>query len=331
MTASEPLLKIRFDGDALGAGRIPVSHLLRFLENFNKALQRTERVMRGVADSIRRGAPLQNTREEIALDLVLLTHGSPAAVLGFERRQTEPPLPSMDNGMDILENAITGLNIVQGGGDNQPMPAGFDAGVLAAWRDVGCLFRQGVSRIQFTMLRHGAPICGTYTYSGYERIQQRIQGPQTNIRTIEGRLLMADFKEHGTRCRVHPPIGDPVLCLFDEAMKDEVLDNMLHYVRIVGEAKEDAVTAKITSINIHDVQRLEDREQESADLLPRGTPISRGFWESPSLDELALSQNVKPMPDVRLLFGTWPGSANDGFEESIDELRHFGMAGGDAQ
>ena len=41
-----------------------------------------------------------------------------------------------------------------------------------------------------------------------------------------------------------------------------------------------------------------------------------------SLDELAESQNVKPMADVRALFRTWPSDEDDGFEESIDELRH---------
>ena len=139
---------------------------------------------------------------------------------------------------------------------------------------------------------------------------------------------MADFKEHGTRCRVHPSVGEPVLCLFDEEQKDEVLENILQYVRIVGEAKEDPVTSKIASIKIHDIDRLEDRENEAADLLPKGTPILRHFWESPTLDELAHSQNVQPIVDVRALFGTWPGEENDGFEAAVDELRHQNIAGG---
>ena len=90
----------------------------------------------------------------------------------------------------------------------------------------------------------------------------------------------------------------------------------------MGEAKEDPLTGKIASIKIHDIERLEDREGEAADLLPQGTPISRDFWESPTLDELAQAQNVKPMMDVNALFGTWPGEADDGFEKIIDELRH---------
>ena len=41
-----------------------------------------------------------------------------------------------------------------------------------------------------------------------------------------------------------------------------------------------------------------------------------------TIDELADVQNVKPMADVRALFGTWPGKKDDGFEEAINELRY---------
>ena len=196
-----------------------------------------------------------------------------------------------------------------------------------AWRDAGILFNQGIEKIEFTLNHRDTPVVTSFTPNGFRRIQERIKGPQTNIRTIEGRLLMADFKEHGTRCRVHPSVGEPVLCLFDEEQKDEVLEDMLQYVRIVGEAKEDPISGKITSIKIHDIERLEDKEDEATELLPKGTPISRDFWESPTLDELAQSQHVQPMADVRALFGTWPGEDDDGFEASIDELRHLSKTG----
>ena len=111
-------------------------------------------------------------------------------------------------------------------------------------------------------------------------------------------------------------------CLFGDEQKDEVFEDMLQYVRVVGEATEDPVTGKITSIKIHDIERLEDHQDEAIDLLPQGTPISRNFWESPTLDELAQSQHVKPMMNVEAIYGTWPGEDDDGFEASINELRH---------
>jgi len=45
------------------------------------------------------------------------------------------------------------------------------------------------------------------------------------------------------------------------------------------------------------------------------------FFKSTTLDKLALAQNVKPIPDVTILFGSWPGEMDDGFEDAIDELR----------
>ena len=324
MNEDNPLLKIRFDGDAVGPGKIPVSHLLRFLSNLNKALQRTGRVLQGDADSVRRGQPPHNIKEEVELDLVSLTPGSSAAVLGFERRQKSLSLAEMDFGLEILEKSIDGLEAVQKDDADEALPNGYDTGVLMAWRDAGMLFSQGIDKIEFTLNHREKAVQTSFAPNGVTRIQERIRGPQVNIRTIEGRLLMADFKEHGTRCRVHPSAGDPVLCLFDEGQKDEVLESILQYVRIVGEAKEDPISQKITDIKIHDIERLEDRQDEAADLLPKGTPISRAFWESPTLEELARSQNVQPMADVRALFGTWPGEENDGFETAIDELRHPG-------
>ena len=57
MNRHNPLLKIRFDGKAVGAGTIPVSHLLDFLSNMKKVLQRIGRVLQGDAESVRRGQP----------------------------------------------------------------------------------------------------------------------------------------------------------------------------------------------------------------------------------------------------------------------------------
>lgn len=328
MSENDPLLKIRFEGNAVGPGKIPVSHLLTFLSNLTKAFQRIGRVLAGESESAKRGRQPQSIKEEVALDLMMLTHGSPAAVLGFERRQTRLSLPGLDMGLEIFEKSLTGLVEIQSA--ESELPTGYDAGVLMAWRDAGVVFSQGVSSIEFSLNHRTEPLTARFTPDGLTRIQERIQGPTTNIRVIEGRLLMADFKEHGTRCRVHPSFGEPVLCLFDDEQKDEVLEDILQYVRIIGEAKEDPLSGKIVSIRILDIERLPNKEEEAAELLPQGTPISYGFWESPNLDDLAQTQNVQPMHDVRSLFGTWPGELDDHFERIIDDLRYPQLTDGDS-
>jgi len=55
----------------------------------------------------------------------------------------------------------------------------------------------------------------------------------------------------------------------------------------------------------------------------RPLPHPGNFWESPTLEELTRIQGVKPLKDVRELFGTWPGEPDDGFEEAINALRRF--------
>ena len=322
MNTRGPMLEIRFDGAAVGSGTIPVSHLIHFLANLSKALLRTGRLLHGNGRSLHRGQPPAGIKEAVDLDLVLLTHGSPATVLGFERRSDVERLPGLDIGMQVFETAVGGLDAVQRGGRNDALPAGWDAGVLMAWRDAGALFKWNVSSIGFTLRGRGDVRRTTFTPEGLMRIRERITGPRTDVRTIEGRLLMADFKEQGTRCRVHPSIGEPVLCLFGEERKDEVLENILHYVRVVGKATE-SVGGTIASIEVHDMERLEGRDDDASDL-PPGAFVSQDFWTSPTLDDLAKAQNVGPL-DVDALFGTWPGDDDDGFEETIDELRRSGL------
>lgn len=320
MNELKHFLSIRIEGKSVGSGRISVSHLLQLISQFNKTLHGCGMVLMGQAESIRKGPRQKSIKEEIALDLVEITHGSPATLLGFERASSQQALEGMDFSLEIFEKSLLGLQQVQQ--EENELPVGFDIGVLSAWRDLGTLFDKGVNEICFFLNNRNQPIESRYDLKGFQRIQERIIGPQINIKTIEGRLLMADFKEHGTRCRVHPSIGDPVLCLFDEERKEEVLNNILHYVKVIGEAKEDPFTGKISSILLHDIQRLEDREQEETDLLPKGTSLPISFWQSPSIEELAQLQGVKPIDDITTLFGTWPGEPDDGFEEDIHNLRH---------
>jgi hypothetical protein len=150
-----PFLQAQLEGESIGAGRIPVAHLLALLKDLNKAFHRTGVVMAGEADGIRRGDQPRNIKDYIALDLVLLTHGSRAVVLGFERRQPQHSLPGPGIGREVFEKSLTGLDEIRKEGN--ALPTGFDPGVLLAWRDVGLLFHKGVDEIRFTL--NGDRIC----------------------------------------------------------------------------------------------------------------------------------------------------------------------------
>ena len=62
---------------------------------------------------------------------------------------------------------------------------------------------------------------------------------------------------------------------------------------------------------------------DSIDNLPSTLdPGVNSFWQAPTLEQLIAAQGVKPISDIRVLYGTWPGEEEDGFEAMIDALRH---------
>ncbi len=147
----------------------------------------------------------------------------------------------------------------------------------------------------------------------------QIQGPIETRRSIEGRLLEGDFKESGRHCRVHPPVGRPVECSFDEAQQQAVLAALTHRVRIVGEAVES--DGEIRRLKLEDIEILDlDSPDEQV-------PASDAFFEpSTDLATLALDQGVEPVTDFdRLLGDFWPeDETSDDFIAALHEWRREG-------
>ena len=321
-----PLLTIRLEGKAVGHARISVDKLVRVLSRFSKAIYRHGKFLEGETSDAKTKARESSIKEKVALDVVMYAEGSRAVVIGLDKSTPEISAVGMDPTADLLKKSIDGLQQLQRKGEE--LPAGMDLGVLTAWKDLGVLFSQGISEMKFRLQENGETFHGKYTPEGFQILQEKIKGPITNVKAIEGRLLMADFKEQGTRCRIHPESGPPVLCLFKSEQADDVLSNMLHYVRIVGDAKIDPNTEKIETIRIIDIERLDELEGRATDLLPQGTPVSSEFWVPQSFDDLVRAQEVVPLEDPSILFGTWPGELDDGFEELISELRRAQIKNG---
>jgi hypothetical protein len=131
-------------------------------------------------------------------------------------------------------------------------------------------------------------------------------------RTIEGRLLMGDFREPHFRCRIHPPVGAPITCTFDEAQRESVLAALTRYVRIVGESKEEG--GQRVSLKIADIELL-DRSGE--------TPEERPLFEKKSdLEQLAAEQGVTAIADFDSLLGDfWP--EDESADDFIAQMRSW--------
>ena len=173
MNERDPLLTILFDGEAVGSGRIPVSHLIRFLFNMDKALKQAGRVLNDI-NRVREGRHTQNINKAVELDLVSLTRRGTKVVLGLDlgqADQTDSFYSEKDFGLEVLEKAIEGLQIIQNS-KAEPLPPGYSPDVLAAWHEAGRLFTKNIVRIELTLNQRTGPLKAVYTPEGFNRIQQ---------------------------------------------------------------------------------------------------------------------------------------------------------------
>ena len=296
-------LRVRLRGPGVPEGRILLSDLVKFGRHLQTAVDRVARVLSGEAVSARPGRRPEHIQSACALEVVAIEPGSFELALDFRRDQTA--LPGMDMGETALEKLVVGIEGVAA--DEGALPAGYDEGVLAAWREAGAVFAHGVDAIDFHLRTSTARIDAAYDSGVHRRVVERIQGPVHNRRTFEGRLLMADFQEARFKCRVHPPVGSPVECDFDETLEEVVYDNLRAFVRVTGEAEEDPEMKRIKRLKIVDIEPLEV-ETEAQSISPDE------FWHSLTLEELAAEQGIKvPQPLDSVI-----GAAADLWEDDRD-------------
>ena len=299
-------LTVHLEGKGVERHRIALHDLILFGQQLQAALARVGTVLSG-GTSLRRGRKPAEIAEACSLDLVSMTDGSVA--LAFEPRVPSPEqaklFPADSLGERALGCLVDGLAHLSNEATEMELPRGYDRGVLLALREGAKILDHGISAIRFDLRGRGQRLKASYTPQLQEQVVRRIRAPIASQREIEGRLLMGDFRESDLRCRVHPPVGSPIACTFDEAQRESVLAALTQYVRIVGEAKEEA--GRIVSLKIADIEILDNiREAEE------GRPL---FDEKSNLEELATEQGVTAVADFDALLGDfWPQ------DESADDF-----------
>ncbi len=309
-TQPEAILVLRAKGPVTEDGRLPLADLLKIGKHVQAAVERVGRVLVGQADSRRPGRKPPEIAEECALEVVALNQGSFEIALDLPRRKFE----EMDLGVEALEKLLEGWKHLDNGA---ALPPGYDMGVLHSLRDLGRVLSSGIERIEVEP--RSPRLRGRFSYDEglRERIVRQISGPVTGQRTVEGRLLMADFRHEGERCRIHPPVGRPITCHFDESLEETIQELLRSNVRVTGETKEDPVTGQITDIRIGDIEpvSLEGKAFETV------TP--EDFWEEKSLERLAAEQGVEPVSRFEDVFGTGAGlwESDEDFDAFLSAIK----------
>jgi hypothetical protein len=253
---------------------------VQFGHQLQTAVDRVARVLGGEVSSVPGRRP-QLIRSACALEVVALNEGS--FEMAIDLRRDQLALAGMDVGQAALEKLVSGLASLAR--DGEGLPSGYDVGVLAAWRETSTLFGHGLEAVDLHLRTAHGRFDVVYDAQVHARVAARIKGPVQNLRTLEGRLMMADFKELGRRCRIHPPVGPPVPVEFDESLADAVYDSLRSSVRVTGEAEEDAHTGCIRLLRLRDIERLAV-ETGTQSLSPED------FWRDPTVEELAAEQGL---------------------------------------
>lgn len=313
-------LTIRFEGPGVARQRLSLRDLVAFGAQIQIALDRVALRLQGEPDSLLRGRRPAEIEQACSLDIVSVQGGgSVTMVCDLPQRAQQLIGDFRDPGETALRTLVEGLTELAGEGPE--LPAGYDKGVLLAFRDAGkILDRGGIDQISFHLQDRIGQVTATVTDQTYERMTRRIQSPVRNRRIIEGRLLMADFRESGLRCRVHPPLAPPVTCEFEEAQESAILASITHFVRVVGEAIES--DGKVQILRIQDIELLDGPDS-------LGIPgLEAAHFEStiPTIEEIVRASPPKPTEDVlTLAAGIWPETDDiDEFLESVKEWRKEG-------
>jgi len=290
-TGREPVLVVRAKGPATEGGRIPLQDLLNIGRHVQAAVERVARVLVGQPDSRRPGPKPQEIASSCALQVVALNEACFEIAFDLPRDRFE----EMHLGIEAVEKLLEGFERI--GADGDALPPGYDTGVLHSLRDMGRVLGSGIEEIEAEARTRRVRRRYSFGPQVHARIVQRIRGPVSNLRTIEGRLLMADFRHDAERCRIHPPTGSPIVCEFDESLEETVYEHLRRYVRVTGETTEDPVTRHIASIKITDIEpvALEGEEFE--------TVSADAFWEEKPLGELVAEQGVQPVGHLDDVWG----------------------------
>jgi len=281
-------LVLHFEGRSFSRQRLSIRELVGYVSHLQTAVDRVALLLQGVSESVLKGRRPSDIESLCALDVVSLHGGGSVTVICDLPHPSQTKLPGFDDiGVEAIETLVGGIDQLDEG--DAALPEGFDKGVLMALREFGKPLESGEGRVGISLKSRGLRLSRSFTRSTYSHIVRRIQVPVKNRREVEGRLLMADFKESGLKCRIHPAAGKPIVCEFEEPQRESILSAMTHYVRIIGEATE--VEDQVKALKIEDVEILDG---PGLGMIP---PLLSVGAASPgvSIEELVRSHGAQPI------------------------------------
>ncbi|HEY3975587.1 MAG TPA: hypothetical protein VGM18_21490 [Candidatus Sulfotelmatobacter sp.] len=306
-----PLLKLRIDGPGVRRGAISVPDLIRICQAAQDAVNRQAEAMRG-GQSLRPGRKSAVVYQECTLELTGIQKGSTILPFSLAKPQQSLPLPDLTTfGRDVVLEVAHAVKEIGSDGRRRRNPH-FEAGLLYSLREMGEVLDKDVTSIEWIVPGNGhRAVKAVFDKRVRDRVIERIQLPSTRPEEIEGVLEMADFKEQDHKCRIHPLLGQPIVCTFKPEQEEDVYAALRKPVKVFGTATINPNSGKVESIAIEKIGVVEQ--------LLIG---ARDFHAGRSMEQLAEAQGVQPLDNPKVLAGGWPDNEDlDQFLEDIYSSR----------
>lgn len=298
------VLKIKLEGPGVHKKSIAIPDLLTICGAIQRAVHRQAEAMeRPAAQTLRRGPITASAQHECTLELVGISGGSTGLLFRYAKPQ-QSLSEAATFGADVLAKVA---ETVKDFGRPKPVAPDIDPGVLDSLTELGeVLERHTISRISLSVpQRNGKSkrIQAVLDAKVRERIGDRVKAPTHTRLTIEGRLEMADFKELGKVCRVHPPVGQSLLCSFEPDFEERIYAALRKPVKLTGTARLNPNSGRPEELRIEEIEILDELLLGAKD-----------FFQPRSLQQLAEAQGVRPLLNPKDLAGGWPA------DDSVDEF-----------
>jgi hypothetical protein len=299
-----PVLRLKVRGPGIRSGRIAVPDLIKICQDAQSAVTRQAEALEG-RKTLHPGPTTELIRHECTLELFAIRKGSTTLEFGLAKAQM--PLPFNDVktfGAEVVEELADTIKSLGNGNKKEDL----DPGVLQSIYELGSIVGAGrISELTWIAPKGGRrQVRGLINKKVRERAATRLSGPTFKVVQIDGVLDMADFSRRDRKCRIDPAIGASVTCTFGPDHETAIQALLRQPVRVVGIGKILPHSDRVESL---DIQKIEP--------LPSLALGEGNFVMSPTIEQLAVAQGVKPLNDIGKLGGFL---ADDEVDEFVSEI-----------
>jgi len=299
-----PVLRLNVRGPGIRSGRIAVPDLIKICQDAQSAVTRQAEALEG-RKTLHPGPTTELIRHECTLELFAIRKGSTTLEFGLAKAQMPLPFDDVKTfGAEVVEELADTIKSLGNGNKKQDL----DPGVLQSIYGLGSIVGTGrISELTWIAPKGGRKqVRGLINKKVRERAATRLSGPTFKVVQIDGVLDMADFSRRDRKCRIDPAIGTSVTCTFGPDHETVIQALLRQPVRVVGIGKILPHSDRVESL---DIQKIEP--------LPSLALGEGNFVMSPTIEQLAVAQGVKPLNDIGKLGGFL---ADDELDDFVSEI-----------